>query len=56
MRGDFYYAKQDQDPFLLTDPLAYCKFQKTINEMDEDQIKDWFRRFARACKQRGGRP
>ena len=56
MRGDFYYAKQDQDPFLLTDPMAYCKFQATINEMDEEQIKDWFGRFARACKQRGRRP
>ena len=56
LRGDFYYAKQDQDPFLLTDPLAYCEFQKTIDEMDEDQIKAFFRGFARACKDRRAKP
>lgn len=56
LRGDFYYARQNQGPFLLTDPLAYCRFQETLHEMDEEQIKAWFRRFAPACKDRRGRP
>ena len=56
LRGDFYYAKQNQGPFLLTDPMAYCKFQKTLHEMDEEHIKAWFRRFAKACKARGAKP
>ena len=53
IRGDFYYAKQSQGPFLLTDPMAYCKFHKTLHEMDEEQIKAWFRRYAKACQKRG---
>lgn len=56
LRGDFYYAKQQQAPFILTDPMAYCRFQQTIGELDEEQIKRWFRRHARLCAGRQGRP
>jgi hypothetical protein len=50
LRGNFFYATTDQEPFLLTDPLAYCRFLQTIDELDEEQIRDWFRRHARHCR------
>lgn len=53
LRGGFYRGLADgQDPFLLTAPLDYCRFQKTVDELDEAAVKQWFRRFARFCRER----
>ncbi|MBW2527803.1 MAG: hypothetical protein JRI23_26720, partial [Deltaproteobacteria bacterium] len=53
LRGAYYYAlTQDQDPFILTDPLAYCGFQRTIRDMDEPALQRWFARYAAACAER----
>lgn len=50
LRGTFYYSlTEDQDPFILTDPTAYCGFQKTIKDMDEPELQRWFKRYAEVC-------
>jgi tetratricopeptide (TPR) repeat protein len=53
LRGGFYHGLADgQDPFILTAPRTYCRFQKTIDELDEVEVKQWFRRYARFCDER----
>jgi tetratricopeptide (TPR) repeat protein len=52
LRGSFYFGTAEQEPFLLTDPMAYCKYSRIIDEMDEDELKRWFSRYARLCKER----
>jgi len=50
--GVFYYATPDPEPFILTNPLAYCRFQETVGELDEVRIRQWFKRYAKVCKER----
>ncbi len=50
LQGALYYSlTANQEPFMLTDPLAHCGFQQTIQEMDEPQVAKWFRRYADLC-------
>jgi tetratricopeptide (TPR) repeat protein len=49
-RGIFYFPTGDHSPFLLTNPTAYCHFQATIEDLDEEQVRHWFKKFAGICK------
>lgn len=51
--GTFYFSLiKDQDPYILTDPMAYCGFQENMSEIDEKEIREWFGRYAGLCKER----
>ena len=53
LEGTFHYPLiQDQDPFILTNPLWYCHFQDNMKVMDEAVLSKWFQRYAGLCKQR----
>ncbi len=47
----FYPMTGEQAPFLLTDPLAFCPFQKTVQSLDEPAVASWFQRFAPLCEE-----
>lgn len=48
----FYPMTGEQAPFLLTDPLAFCPFQETVQSLDEPAVTSWLQRFAPLCEER----
>ncbi|MBI4699600.1 MAG: hypothetical protein HY744_00295, partial [Deltaproteobacteria bacterium] len=51
--GTVYYPlSEGQDPYLLTEPLSFCRFQETVERMDEAETRKWFRGYAEACRKR----
>jgi len=48
LNGVFYYALTiDQDPFLLTNPKAYPEFIENIDNMDEEELRNWFKKYGK---------
>jgi hypothetical protein len=50
--GLYYPLLSDQEPYILTDPLAYCRFQEKIGDLDEAAVSRWFAGYASACEER----
>lgn len=50
LEGAFLYGlPAGQAPFVLTDPLRYCAFQASLDELDEPEVQRWFRSYRARC-------